>query len=60
MSWGRFVGQWQWANTTWKTIDHLDCENTLYFHIGKVRNYEMQKAWQIVLWKFKFIFGWAR
>ena len=55
---GALIGQWQWGNRCWSWIDNNECENIMYLHIGGVRNYQYVKAWQIVVWRFKLIFGW--
>jgi len=56
---GPVVGQWQWGNKCWCWIDSNDCENTVYFHFGRVRTPDFVKAGQLIVWRFKLIWSWT-
>ena len=56
---GRLLAHVTWANDIWTNITDRDTELTHWLRIGKVRDMNGNVGYEIIIWRFFLIFGFA-
>lgn len=56
---GSLIAHVTWANECWTNITDRDKELTHWLRIGKVRDMKGFTCYEVVIWKFYLIFGFA-